>query len=452
AKVPLPYAYRLPGVRDGIPARSFSRRLWSLVGGGAVLVFLLLTVVSAPWWAYLALAAVALGAWGFLARSTIGGELHRRRLYRAVASYQPEVAIAFAGKSGGPWQLAMWEPYLVRSGLTTIIVNTHAAYLDMIVPSITVPLVQMADIDREFLEPLVVPTLHTFYYVQNAKTNALFMSFTRLTHVWLNHGDSDKPANFNERHARYDKIVVCGQAGIDRYAANDIHIDPEKFVVVGRPQAGDVVKARVPIADISAPTVVYAPTWHGVDGSINFSSLSCAKSIVEALVARECTVIFRPHPLSKRWQNRLKIILDVQEILRADHEATGRQHVFGAAAEEDWSVVDCSNHADAMISDVSSVVSDFLQSEKPYAMVSMHAGVDEFRAEFALAQTGYVITRDLENLDDVLDDLLGADPLSEARSARKRYVLGDFDGDESAEAFSAFVRSLAPPAQVAVKH
>ncbi|MCW2748264.1 MAG: hypothetical protein JWP10_1406, partial [Nocardioidaceae bacterium] len=56
AKVPLPYAYRLPGVRDGIPARSFSRRQWSLVGGGAVLVFLLLTVVSAPWWAYLALA------------------------------------------------------------------------------------------------------------------------------------------------------------------------------------------------------------------------------------------------------------------------------------------------------------------------------------------------------------------------------------------------------------
>jgi len=42
----------------------------------------------------------------------------------------------------------------------------------------------------------------------------------------------------------------------------------------------------------------------------------------------------------------------------------------------------------------------------------------------------------------VLDDLLGDDPLAEARAERKRYVLGDFVGEESADAFAGFVRDL----------
>src|SRR4029450_5408746 len=98
---------------------------------------------------------------------------------------------------------------------------------------------------------------------------------------------------------------------------------------------------------------------------------------------------------------------------------------------------------DALISDVSSVVSDFLQSEKPYAMTSMRSSVEEFQAEHLLAQGAYVLLGDLSNLDEVLDDLLRTDPLAAARLKLKRYVLGDFTGEESADAFAAFVRELA---------
>ncbi len=60
-----------------------------------------------------------------------------------------------------------------------------------------------------------------------------------------------------------------------------------------------------------------------------------------------------------------------------------------------------------------------------------------------MASGGYVLLGDLSNLDSVLDELLRTDPLASARSELKRYVLGDFTGSESAEAFAAFVRELA---------
>ncbi len=131
-------------------------------------------------------------------------------------------------------------------------------------------------------------------------------------------------------------------------------------------------------------------------------------------------------------------------MLKADHAASGRKHVYGPQANEEWSVADCTNHCDALISDVSSVVSDFLQSEKPYAMMSMRASIEEFRKEFAIAETGYVVLGDLSNLGQTLDDMLGPDPLAAKRRERKRYVLGEFVGEESAEAFAELVRRLHP--------
>ena len=133
----------------------------------------------------------------------------------------------------------------------------------------------------------------------------------------------------------------------------------------------------------------------------------------------------------------------VHRILAADRKRSGREHVWGDQADKVWSVVDCANYVDALISDVSSVVSDFLQSEKPYAMTSMRLSVEEFRTEHLLARGGYVLLGDLSNLNEVLEDMLGSDPLSATRAELKRYVLGDFTGEESAEAFAGFVRDLA---------
>ena len=440
-----PYAYGLPGLKDGPPAPSkVSPRVCGRVNAVVIAMFVGLQFVDLSGWASLALTISALIAWVIASDPVLRRLWQTRKVTRALRTYAPTIGMGFAGRSGGPWQLRMWEPYLLRSGERCVIVNVHEKYVSIILEGddLTAPFVQLGSEVELDLKDVLVPSLKALFYVQNAQTNAAFMEHRRITHVWLNHGDSDKPANFNPRHANYDRLVVCGQAGVERYAAHDIRVPAKKFDILGRPQATGVTPARGPISALRDKVILYAPTWQGVEPSVNFSSLFFAREIIQGLIARGITVIFRPHPLSKRWRNRREIIQDVQRILAADKESSGRPHVWGVQAENTWSVVECFNHADALISDVSSVVSDFLQSEKPYAMVSMRAPVDEFRAEFTVAETGYVILKGLSNFDEVLDDLLDADPLAKVRAARKRHVLGDFSGEESADAFAAYVRGL----------
>lgn len=439
------YSYGLPGVPDGPPkAGRIPVEAHTWVSLAAAVVAVLLTIVGAPWPAFVALAVVAVAAWLACAATMVRFLRHGRRVLQALAAYEPTIAMGFAGRSGGPWQLRMWEPYLLRSGERCVVITLHEKYLPLILEGADLksPLVQLGSRGTRDLQSLFVPSIRAVFYVQNAKANQGFMAHTNLTHVWLNHGDSDKPANFNPRHALYDLLVVCGQAGIDRYERHGIHVAPEKFRVLGRPQASGVLPARGPIAELKPKTVLYAPTWHGVDETVNFSSLERGPEIVRALIERDVEVMFRPHPLSYRWRRRRAAIKEIRGIMRADREATGRHHRFGNTVDKIWTVVDCANRSDALISDVSSVVSDFLQSEKPYAMTSMRAGVEDFRKEFSVAETAYVLLGDLSNLDEVLDDLLVRDPLASERAERKRYVLGEFVGEESADAFAAFVRDL----------
>ena len=81
-----------------------------------------------------------------------------------------------------------------------------------------------------------MPSLTTAFYVNNAARNTHLVERRELTHVWLNHGDSEKPACYNPVHAIYDLLFAAGQAGIDRYARHGVHIPLEKFRIVGRPQ------------------------------------------------------------------------------------------------------------------------------------------------------------------------------------------------------------------------
>ncbi len=440
-----PFAFGLPGVPDGPPSPSrIPSNAYSIVSAVVSVVATAMLVVDASGTAFVVLVVAAVLAWLVAAESAFRVAWHTRRLRRALTAYAPEIGMAYAGRSGGPWQLMMWEPYLLRSGLRNIIINRNLTHYQMILEGsdLKSPFIQLGSNAKRDAAALMVPGLSTLYYVQNARNNSVFMRHKHITHVWLNHGDSDKPANFNPRHADYDKLVVCGQAGIDRYERHGIHVDADKFEIVGRPQAREITMAAGPIAEVEQPVVLYAPTWQGVDPSVNFSSLDQGVEIVRQLTARGATVIFRPHPLSKRWKKRRVQIKEIIDVLKADRAESGRQHVFGPKASDEWSVADCTNHCDALVSDVSSVVSDFLQSEKPYAMMSMRASADDFRKEFAIAETGYVVIGDLSNLGQTLDDMLGPDPLAAQRKERKRYVLGEFVGEESAEAFAELVRRL----------
>jgi hypothetical protein len=449
------YAIGLPGLPDGPPVKSrVPARLYSAVGIGGGVAALVVAGLGLPAIVLTGLAVLLLALYVIAADVLVRYLTGNLKLERALRAYGPTIGMGYAGKTGGSWQLRMWEPYLLRSGERCVIINLHPKYIERIrtgQPPLRSPFVQLGSRGAAHLSSVLVPSLRTLYYVQNAVANIGFLKHRRIIHVWLNHGDSDKPAAFHPRHADYDRLVVSGQAGIDRYARHGIVIPPEKFAILGRPQASDIKPARGPIAEQTPQKVLYAPTWQGISHEVDFSSLSRGPDIVRGLLRRGVTIVFRPHPLSYNKRTYRTLVRATGKILAADRKRTGRAHIWGEQADKTWSVVDCANHVDALISDVSSVVSDFLQSEKPYAMTSMRASIEDFRRQYPVARGGYVLLGDLSNLDEVLDAMLGTDPLADARSEVRRYVLGDFASGESAEAFAGFVRELAgAPAAVGV--
>ncbi|MEW2389876.1 hypothetical protein AB0933_16155 [Streptomyces venezuelae] len=90
----------------------------------------------------------------------------------------------------------------------------------------------------------------------------------------------------------------------------------------------------------------------------------------------------------------------------------------------------CFNQADLLVSDVSSVVSDWLSSEKPYAVANT-AGMSEaeFRASFPTASAATILTPEADGVAALLKAVRAPelDSHAEARAELKEHLLGPSD-------------------------
>ncbi|MFE1289465.1 hypothetical protein [Streptomyces sp. NPDC058751] len=106
---------------------------------------------------------------------------------------------------------------------------------------------------------------------------------------------------------------------------------------------------------------------------------------------------------------------------------------------------ECFNQADVLISDVSSVVADFVASLKPYVLTNARdLPDDEFRAAYTTAGGAYLLDRDCTRLPEILDSVRAphTDPMVLDRRTLKEYVLGA-DRPTSMERFNAATNALA---------
>ncbi|MBW9206486.1 CDP-glycerol glycerophosphotransferase family protein [Mumia sp. zg.B17] len=362
------------------------------------------------------------------------------RLYATLEGVAPEFAVYFGSNVGAQYQLGMWMPYFERIGRPFVVVTRNLGMFRAIEGLTDAPLVHRPTIRS--LQEVVVPSMRASFYVNNAPNNTHFLERRQMVHVWLNHGDSEKPACYNPVHAIYDRIFAAGQAGIDRYARHGVEIPREKFEIVGRPQVEDITPARGPVDSLEDLTVLYAPTWRGPYADSEVYSLPRGKEIVSALLERGARVIFRSHPFNYRFPDAERMITKIGALLDADRARTGRQHVWGPAAEEAMSLVDCFNASDAMVADVSAVVSDYLQSGKPFAMISVGRSPEQLRTEAPAARAAYVVDGALSNVEEALDAMLGDDPLAADRQKTRTYYLGDFPAGSYADGFLTRARRL----------
>ncbi|SCL23782.1 CDP-Glycerol:Poly(glycerophosphate) glycerophosphotransferase [Micromonospora rhizosphaerae] len=438
-------------IRAGnLPVRSWTPLVAARLGD-ALLVLLGAVAVAAAFAlpAWLALAASLLVGAGCAA---VGLDLARRRFRppagggpvgRALRRHQPEFLLYFSAPPGSEYQVTMWLPYLERIGRPFMVMLREPEFLPTIAAATTAPVVFCPTLKT--MDEALVPSLRVAFYVNHAAKNSHCIRFNQLTHVQLHHGDSDKAPSANPVSAIFDRIFVAGPAAIERYARAGVEIPAEKFVVVGRPQVEAIEVRREPALGLTDPTVLYTPTWTGHHADTNYCSLPVAETVIRRLLDRGATVILRAHPYTSQNPASARQLARLTELLAADQARTGRQHRWGAAATRELSLTECVNRSDALISDVSGVISDYLYSGKPYAVTDMGDEGDRFAERFPLAGSGYVLRRDMSNVDEVLKELLDTDPLASARWATRSRYLGDFSAESYAEAFlDAARRELEP--------
>lgn len=421
-----------------------------------------------------------------------------------LAELRPEVALYFSGSPDSAYQVNMWLSAVDDLDRPAVVILRERVMVPLLgrtrTPVLCVP--KAMDLVR-----LDLSSLRCALYPANVGKNLHMLRMSGIRSAFVNHGDSDKPASFNPFARAYDEVWVAGPAGRERYLTMRTGVRDDEIVEIGRPQLAPIDTSGVTPDPMF--TVLYAPTWEGWSEDLAHSSVAAmGPAIVRALLdlSPRIRVLYKPHPLTgtrdPRATARHDEIVAMIERANATRESSGTEHFEALRnigrridalagdesagdeaqisrdtgrpafpddrrdAEDSWvetywqaggpvrhrvitgprpHVYDCFNHADLLITDISSVAGDFIVTGKPYAVTNV-AGVDteEFRRLYpTAAMAAYLISPDCAELPGVVARARadGPDPMAERRRELRRRLLGA-EGLDSVKAFDAAVSAL----------
>ncbi|GAB2470658.1 hypothetical protein GCM10027265_19650 [Jatrophihabitans fulvus] len=398
---------------------------------------------------------------------------------RELERLRPTTVVYFGDGPEWQYQLEQWLPVLERLDRPVIALVREREVLRTLPPT-TVPVVCVPLAATLLGMPL--PWLRASLFVGNNASNLHLLRRPELRSSFIGHGDSDKGASSNPFSRVYNEIWVAGEAGRLRYRAAGVDVPDDAFVDVGRPQLAEIPRVA---DDEPMLTVLYAPTWEGWGESSDHSSVpTVGPALVRDLLARPgVRVMYRPHPRIGHLDRATRQAHgEIVQLLRAagagpsappkpsrgsTADALERTLQWPASdrgyrvALDRWQddfwrqrprhrvltepapdLYDCFRHCDVLISDVSSVTSDFLAADRPYAVVNVLDESDAaFRTRAGVAAGGFVLRPDLSTLDDVLAAARGEDPTATARAVTRDRLVSCY-GDEALARFRAAVDRL----------
>jgi hypothetical protein len=317
------------------------------------------------------------------------------------------------------YQVNMWLETMERLERPVLVLLRERRYLDQVAPTTAPVLCLPFSAD---LMNFPMPSVRVALYIANVGRNIHLLREPGMKSAFIGHGDSDKTASFNPATKVYDEVWVAGEAGRQRYVRAQVGVREEDIVLVGRPQLDGIHEAG-PRPSGAPFTVLYAPTWESwVDDPYATSITTLGPTIVGTLLATPgVRVIFKPHPLTGTVNPAAATAGErIVEMITA----AGRPHV--AVSDAARPLYELFNESDALISDISSVVSDYLRSGKPYFVTNLAGLPDErFREVNPSAGAAYLIGPDGAGLGEGIASARGPDELRERRREVRTYLLGD---------------------------
>jgi len=385
--------------------------------------------------------------------------VHDREVLGEFLAQDPEVLCYFNGHRGSMYAVNVWlrtfEASSKRIGLVFRHRDVRSIPTDKL-PGVVLP--------RDSLcEKIVAPSTRVALYPANGTLNVHLQRDPRLSHVFLGHGDSDKAGSASPATRSYDRIWVSGPAGRRRYQAAGLRIPEDRFDVIGRPPLSPRILAMeeerlIPeegespfekleaefagVAALGTPpfTILYAPTWEGYFDKSDYSSLAAfGPELVEAILEAHpgVRIIFKPHPMSGRRKGSMRSASSkIRSMLYHDENAfhpSTRTH--SQIPLYCWF-----DYVDLLITDISSVLSDFMAWDRPYVVTNpLGMDVPALRKEFPTTHAAYVIDGCDIDLDvTLITNALERDPLAE----RRRQTRTEFLGDPARDAMDLFDEQL----------
>jgi hypothetical protein len=317
----------------------------------------------------------------------------------------------------------MWLSTIDRLKRPSLIVLRERDLLAQLGPT-TTPVVCIPDA-VDFMS-FTLSSVRVALYTANVGKTIHMLREPGVRHIFIGHGDSDKSASSNPFSKVYSEIWVAGTGGRDRYARAAAGIRDEDIIEVGRPQLEGIEVGDGSVGDREL-TVLYAPTWEGwTNDPAHTSLVRTGPALVERLAGLgNVRVLYKPHPLTGTVS---AAATQADAAIRETLARAGGGH--RTISMRGPTLYECFNDSDVLIADISSVLSDYIASEKPYVVPNLTTLDEaEFRDKFRSAGEAYLLDPDGERIGAILDLVRDTDPLAPSRRVLKHYLIGTSDPD-----------------------
>lgn len=197
-------------------------------------------------------------------------------------------------------------------------------------------------------------------YVNNTMLNYHMLKYHHFPQLHIGHGESDKSCSSTFHFNAYSKVLVAGHAAKERLLK--IGINDASIAVIGRPSttiapSPEIDSIRKQAGD--RKIIAYTPTWEGGSKETHYSSIDV---IGEKLIEyyrnhSEYFLVFKPHPLiGKKSKTSKKVLKDIKKTISSSNNIA----TFEGDINSLFPIVD------GLYTDISSVVIDYMQYNKPY--------------------------------------------------------------------------------------